>query len=47
VAIEITEEMKTLVNQALADKYPCILGTASLNGTSQPFLQGERHGFLH
>ena len=32
MAIEITEEMKVLVDQALADKYPCILGTASLNG---------------
>jgi len=32
LAIEITEEMKTLINHALADKYPCILGTASLDG---------------
>ena len=32
MAIEITEEMKSLVDQALTDKYPCILGTASLNG---------------
>lgn len=32
LAIEITKEMKTLINNALADKYPCILGTASLDG---------------
>ena len=32
MAIEITEEMKSLVDQALTDKCPCILGTASLNG---------------
>ncbi len=32
MTIEITEEMKALINNALADKYPCILGTASLDG---------------
>jgi len=32
LSIQITKEMKTLVDRALADKCPCILGTASLDG---------------
>ena len=29
MAIEITSEMKELIDNALSDKYPCIVGTAS------------------
>ena len=32
MSIKITKEMKDLVDRALSDKCPCILGTASLNG---------------
>jgi uncharacterized pyridoxamine 5'-phosphate oxidase family protein len=41
VAIEITSEMEELVNSALNDGYPCILGTASLNGDPNLSFKGS------
>lgn len=41
MAIEITSEMEELVNSALNDGYPCILGTASLNGDPNLSFKGS------
>ncbi len=39
--ISITDEMRQLVNNALADRVPCILGTASRDGRPQISLKGS------
>ena len=41
VAIEITNEMEELVNGALSDGFPCVLGTASLNGDPNLSFKGS------
>jgi predicted pyridoxine 5'-phosphate oxidase superfamily flavin-nucleotide-binding protein len=39
--IAITGEMKELINNALADKAPCFLGTASKDGRPQISMKGS------
>lgn len=39
--IAITGEMKELINNALADKVPCFLGTASRDGRPQISMKGS------
>lgn len=39
--ISITDEMRELVSKALADRVPCILGTASRDGRPQLSLKGS------
>ena len=41
MAVSITGEMKELVDSALADRAPCILGTASGDGRPQISLKGS------
>ena len=41
MAVSITGEMKELVDSALADGAPCILGTASADGRPQMSLKGS------
>lgn len=45
--IRITEEMRELVNNALADRVPCILGTASSDGKPQISLKGSLMVYDH
>lgn len=39
--ISITEDMRELVDSALADRVPCILGTATRDGQPQISLKGS------
>ena len=39
--IHLTEEMRDLVNGALADRVPCFLGTASASGEPQISMKGS------
>ena len=39
--IKITDEMQELINNALADRVPCILGTASKDSRPQISLRGS------
>ena len=39
--IEITGEMRELINSALGDRVPCVLGTASKDGHPQISLKGS------
>jgi predicted pyridoxine 5'-phosphate oxidase superfamily flavin-nucleotide-binding protein len=39
--IQMTDEMKTLVNKALADRVPCMLSTASKSGEPSLGLRGS------
>ena len=41
VTIEITSEMKALIDNALSDKYPCIVGTASSDGLPNVSYKGS------
>ena len=41
MTIEITSEMKILINNALSDKYPCIVGTSSLDGLPNVSYKGS------
>ncbi len=41
MTIEITEEMKRLVDNALSDKSPCILGTSSSDGHPNVSFKGS------
>lgn len=41
MAVSITGEMKELIDSALADRAPCILGTASGDGQPQISLKGS------
>ena len=41
VTIEITTEMEELVNNALTDGFPCVLGTASLKGDPNLSFKGS------
>ena len=41
MAIEITNEMEELLNSALKDGFPCVLGTASLNGDPNLSFKGS------
>ena len=41
VTIEITSEMKELINNALSDKYPCIVGTSSSDGLPNVSYKGS------
>ncbi len=41
MAISIVGEMRDLINSALADGYPCIVGTASADGKPQITMRGS------
>ena len=41
MTIEITSEMKDLINNALSDKYPCIVGTSSSAGLPNVSYKGS------
>ena len=41
MAINITSEMKELIDNALSDKYPCIVGTASSDGLPNVSYKGS------
>ena len=41
LAISIVGEMRDLINSALADGYPCIVGTASADGKPQITMRGS------
>ena len=41
MTIEITSEMKELIDNALSDKYPCIVGTASSEGLPNVAYKGS------
>ena len=41
MTIEITSEMKELIDNALSDKYPCIVGTSSSDGLPNVSYKGS------
>ena len=41
MAIEITSEMKELIDNALSDKYPCIVGTSTSDGIPNVSYKGS------
>ena len=45
MTIELTNEMKSLIDNAFEEKFPCLLGTASKNGVPNISFKGSMMAF--